>query len=152
MSRGFTHYWNRESWDASEASGWNLQWLASSLWERAGVGPGDAVYPVTLRDGTTYLGGRMIVDRVVSRAEALRILGTDDIWDAPLVALGRADASTGMDYNRIIPPEIVRRLRFDASGEERPPVLHGDVLDQQTLRGVRRLTPAARDLLEDLLA
>lgn len=149
--RGFTHYWNRESWENPRSRGGNLKWLASSLWERAGVKPGDPIYPVTFRDGHMYLLGRMTVDRVVTRPAAIQLLGANDIWEAPLVAIGRPEGTTDLNYSRSLPLEIVRQLRFDSAGEARPLVFVGDELDQQTLRGVRRLTPESVDLLDEAL-
>jgi hypothetical protein len=83
MPRYFTHYWYNATWEANRLSeGENLDYAASNQFRKRGVRPGDFVYVVTVKAGQILLAGRMHVDRVVSRAEALELLGTDDLWDA----------------------------------------------------------------------
>jgi hypothetical protein len=58
-----------------------------------------------------------------------------------------------MQFDRIIPLTIIKQIEFVSPiGEIKPPKFRaGDELDQQTLRGVRELTPESAALLDALI-
>ena len=106
---------------------------------------GDRIYVVTNQYGTLYLAGRMTAERIVGQREAERQLG-GDLSPATEHVIG-VDG-TPMKFDRAAPDGVVRRLQF---GDGRPLVFRRGRLDQQTLRGVRRLTSESASLLDALL-
>ncbi|MGE3595805.1 MAG: HNH endonuclease [Dehalococcoidia bacterium] len=143
--RFFTHYWQNDTW-AAHGEG-QLNATASNQFRRSGVAPGDAVYVVTVIEGILYVGCRLVVDEVVSRREAARRLGTSDLWNASDFVLAKRAERFLPD--RAVPRSVVERLRFVP--DRKPKFKKAGVLDQQTLRGIRELTPASARLLDEVL-
>ena len=82
----FTHYWEGNTCDAMFADGLDgdtLDHAADKLFTQRGVGPGDKIYVVNNLRGNLVLIGRLEVDKIVSQAEAERVLGDNNLWDAP---------------------------------------------------------------------
>jgi hypothetical protein len=148
MTRHFTHYWANATWHRTLGShaGSPLDHCASSLFLNRGVRTGDCLYVVTVRHGRLLLGARMRVTEITNRPTARRRLGAD-VWDAPDHAFG--EAGTPLRHDLTVPDAVVKNLRFAPSGS--PLRFVGRRLDQQTLRGVRELTPGSAALLDQLL-
>ena len=99
--------------------------------------------------------GRMKVGQVVDREQASRLLNNPDLWEGDVWCVSAPEDATEADFDRIVPDDIARRLRFlrangDVSGlvyDARDP----SRIDNQTLRTVRELTPASAGFLDDLL-
>jgi hypothetical protein len=153
MPRYFTHYWSNSTWEGNrDSEGENLDHAASNQFRKRGVRPGDFVYVVTVEAGQILLAGRMQVDRVVSRDEAMELLGTDDLWDAEDQVIAAPGTGLPMRFDRPVPLEVTRRIRFLVGGKDEPLVFRTPTrLDQQTLRGVRQLSPDSARLLDELL-
>jgi hypothetical protein len=83
--RSYTTYWKNETWDdhASEIpNGDPLDHTASNKFRDRGVSARDSVYVVTVKQGRLFVAGKMIVGQVCGRADAEKILGTTNVWDA----------------------------------------------------------------------
>lgn len=137
----FTHYWSNETWNtAPNLEGQLLAYVAGNMFSKRGVHAGDTIYVVTVIKGQLYLCGKMEVGRFCSRTEAAQALNyaPEDMWEAReyLVAV----QATPMHFDRAIPAEVVRSLEFISDASK--PVFSGlDHLDQQTMRGVREISP-----------
>jgi hypothetical protein len=151
----FTHYWKNDTFDQMKASGHEgepLNHTAGNSFANAGVKKGDAVYVITVKKGELFLVGRMTVSQVVhSDAEARRLLGYD-VWSADDHLIATKGECTPMKFRRRIAANIVQQLRFE--NKEGPKALtfkSSGGLDQQTLRGVRKLTSSSAGLLDSIL-
>ena len=152
MTRYFTHYWTNQTWEHGRTSGYDrVEHTAGNMFRKRGVGSEDYIYIITVVEGRLLLGGRMEVEQIMNRDEAVGLRGPD-LWDAADHAIGKAESDSGMNFDRIVPDEVVRELRFMAGGKVVEPVFKGiDRLDTQTMRAVRELTPASSELLERLM-
>lgn len=155
MFRYFTHYWSNDTWrifSEYNAPGDLLDHAASNLFRKRGVAPGDSVYVVTVLQGALYLLGKMRIAMVCDVDEAAAALETtpESLWDADDHVV--ADAATPLAFDREMPQRITASLLF-LSGDDEKPVKFDrrGAVDQQTMRGVRELTPASAALLDTLL-
>lgn len=146
MARAFTQYWKDTpgNWDSDSGS---LYHSASNAFRKRGVQPGDKLFIVTVSQGRLYLGGVLVVDKLMGMRDAKRRLGKD-IWEAN-------DHVTARDrqpfYNDLrVPLKTVQALRFE--GDKALVFKTPGKLDQQTLRGIRELTAESASKLEDVLA
>lgn len=151
----FTHYWDGNTCDAMFAHGLDgdmLDHTAGKLFTQRGVGPGDKIYVVNNFQGNFVLIGRLEVDKIVSQADAGRLLNDTELWDAPEHVIAKPGTATPMRFERIVPVELTKQLMFQGTkGFEAPKFESEDRLDRQTLRGVRRLSDGSARLLETLL-
>jgi hypothetical protein len=145
----FTQYWQNDTWDAARGDGDRLHYVGGNEFRKRGVEPGDFVYVVTNQQGKMYVAARMVVEKITDAAEARRLLKTDDLWPADEHVIGRDGTLKRFDIR--VPDDDARRLRF---GSDELPLVFArpDVLDQQTLRGVRRLSSESASILNNLLA
>jgi hypothetical protein len=146
--RYFTQYWTKKTWESvrKDDPAHALAYVAGSQFRERGVQPGDCIYVVTNLNGQMMLAGRMRVARITNLKEARRKLGCEP-WDAPDQVFGSEGTIT--DFDRVVPNDIVRSLRF---GPEGAALVFADArLDRQTLRAVRELTPNSARLLDELL-
>lgn len=110
---------------------------------------------MSILHGQLLLGGRLTVETILPRSEAVKRLNTDALYeDAKDWAIGMTEECTPLDLNRQLAPNITRRLRFVApSGPAKSPQFVSETeLDGQTTRGVRQLTPDSAELLELVIA
>lgn len=155
MPRHFTHYWANQTWKdhaRTATTGELLDHAASNQFAERGVSAGDSVYIVTVFGGVLHLLTRIEVDLVGDAEAAAARLGcaAADLWDASDHIAARA--AVGMDFERDVAPGVAARLRFVTPAGPAPLKWRvQDVIDQQTLRGVRELTPASAHLLDALL-
>ena len=153
--RHFTHYWSNDTWQAYRATatdGELLDHIAGNVFTERGVSPGDMVYVVTVLRGALHLLGKLQVAFVADAETAAAALGTtpDHLWEADDHVV--ADAATPMDFDRQVPLSVAEQLRFVSGDDEPKPMkFKGGMIDQQTMRGVRRLTPQSALLLDGLL-
>lgn len=148
MGHAFTVYWRNETWDreAVNTTGQPLVHTAGNEFSRRGVQPGDRIFIVTNRSGMMYVAGAMTVDSIVDRATAEKRLGSD-LWEADEHVLGRD--GTILNFDRAVSSEVAADLRF---GDDEPLVMdENGLIDQQTLRGVRRLRPDSAAILEGIV-
>lgn len=155
MPHYFTHYWSNDTWryHAETATpGELLDHAAGNLFRKRGIAPGDSIYVVTVLHGALYLLAKMRVAMVCDVDEAAAALETvpELLWDADDHVV--ADAATPLAFDREVPRDTTARLLFVAGGDEKPVKFdrQGRV-DQQTMRGVRELTPTSAALLDSLL-
>jgi hypothetical protein len=140
----FTQYWKNATWESHGNT--DLVFTASNEFRKLGIKSGDKIFIVTNIRGTLHLGGQLTVLKLVDAQEARKLYGKD-VWKAADYAVGTSP--TLFNINRPIPPTITRALRF---GDDKPLVFtRQGRLDQQTIRGVRRLKPASAKLLDSLL-
>jgi len=154
--KNYTCHWQFKYWKpAHNPPGVPIIAAGSNKFVERGVKPGCRLYIVSLKGGLLYLGGRMTVDRVVSRSAAIRILGNDNLYDeAEEWALGIASAGTPLVLDRVLDPEVTAQLRFRSpSGEIKSPFFKSaGILDNQATRGVREVTEQSAQLLEEIIA
>jgi hypothetical protein len=144
MGRAFTHYWTCDSWEGYRGD--LVTYTAANLFRRRGLKTGDRIYIVSNLDGRVRLGAAIDVAAVVGRAEAKKRFGRE-VWDASDFAIAITPVS--FDPDQEVPTVIASRLRFLPSGKG---LKHAKGrLDQQTLRGLRELTPESAMLLEGVL-
>ena len=150
--RHYTHYWNTSTCEFQPAG--VLDHTAGNDFGRTGVQPGDFVYVTNILRGRLRFIGRMQVQRIVSYDEACRLLDCD-LWEADEHCIAVPETATRMSFERYAPLETARRLRFvRADGTIIGLTFRaGDpqLLEQQTLRSVRRLTPESAELLDELI-
>lgn len=124
----------------------------SNSFRKRGVSVGDSVYIVSLSAGQLYLGGRMVVQRIVSRPEAVRLWNNDSLYDAEEWIVDPEESGTLLHLHRRLSPALTKRLRFvSSSGPKEPFFVSETELDNQTTRGVRELTPESGALLDRII-
>jgi hypothetical protein len=146
--RYWTSYWRENNWLVNEEYA-SLRGSGGSFRKR-GVSKGDSLYVVSLRAGQLLLGGRMTVDRIVTRQEAQRILHRKNLYDAEDWAIAKDGSGTPLHHNRQLAPEVAKQLRF-LSGRPELLFTNGSDLDRQTLRVPRELTNESSILLDDII-
>jgi hypothetical protein len=153
--RSFTHYWSNATWQqhaASASAGELPDHAASNLFRARGIQSGDQLYIVTLRHGALYLLTKLRIAAVCDVEEAADHLATapELLWEAEDHVV--ADAAAPADFDRTVPLAVAQALRFVSSGETKPLKFQADdLIDQQTLRGVRELTAESAARLDALL-
>src|SRR5215471_5970457 len=156
-NRYFSHYWLEETcrWEKEHYAGQPFKHTASNLLRKRGVKPGDFIYGWSFNDGKLYIIGRMQVGRFVTQreADALYKSAEDWAWEATDHVFAKPGTATPMTFNKVVPPNLVRKLSFlDPTGEVKSPkfIANGKA-DPQTFRAVRELTPETAVLLDRLL-
>jgi hypothetical protein len=154
MTRYWTCHWQNRYWRGDVNPEYEPVCASgSSSFRKRGVSVGDVVYIVSLADGQLFLGGRMTVKQIVSRAEAARIRDNDHLYDADKWIIGDEECGTPLNLHRRLTPEVSRRLRF-VSPRSEPKVLFfvsESRLDVHATRGVRELTPGSAALLDRII-
>lgn len=151
VSQAFTHYWTRAVLRAAEGDeGEPLVHTASNVFIDRGVERGDRIYVVTVKNGGLYLLGRLVVGVVCDLEYAAAALGYAP-WEADDHLL--ASECTALRFDRRISHDVASRLTFEgARGPVKLAYKDIGVLDEQSLRGVRQLTDASADVLDQQLA
>lgn len=149
MSSAFTHYWSEST---SVAEGELLDHTAGNRFVRSGVTTGDRIFCITVRKGIPILIGRMIVSRPpVSFEEASELLPYEP-WEAEEHLIAEDGTASVQSLSREIPLPVLQKLRFESpSGKTALKFVSHNRLDQQTFRGVRKLTPMSVQELEALI-
>jgi hypothetical protein len=155
MVRYWTNHWLHRSWRGDVNAEYEpICHAASNNFRRRGVSPGDIVYIVSLADGQLFLGGRMTVQRIVSREQAARIQQTDNLYEGEEHIIGEEGEGTPLNLHRILAPAISRQLQFVSSNSNPKSLFfHSDThLYGQATRGIRELTPDSAALLDRIIA
>jgi hypothetical protein len=154
MKRFWTCYWQNCTWRPDVNAEYEpTRSSLSDTFRKHGVSVGDVAYIVSLIDGQLFLGGRITVSRIVSRARAVRILGHSNLWRAKECIIDDEGGSI-FNLHRRLAPALTRQLHF-LSPKHGPIGLRfvsNTNLDVQTARGVRELTPESAALLERIIA
>jgi hypothetical protein len=155
MTRYFTHYWQNETWFRGQEEsykGQQLSYCASNLFRERGMKTGDEVYVVTVLSGALYVCAKMVVANVFDVDDAAAYLGRnpDDLWEANDYIV--PSYSSPKRFDLAVPLTLTARLKFLTNGEARSLKFSAPgLLDQQTLRGVRELTPESAAELDEIL-
>lgn len=125
----------------------------SNMFLKRGVAAGDVAYVVSLADGYLLLGGRMTIKRIVSRRDAVRIRGTNRLYDAAEWIIDDNQEGTPLNLHRRLAPSLSRELRLlSPSGEEKVLFFTSETqLDGQATRGVRELSVSSAALLDRII-
>jgi hypothetical protein len=154
MTRYWTCHWQNRYWrDDVNPKYKPVCSSGSNSFRKRGVSVGDVVYIVSLADGQLYLGGRMTVKRIVSRAEAVQIWDDDNLYDADEWIIDEEESGTPLNLHRCLAPEVSRQLCFVSSRSEPKGLffVSESHLDVQATRGVRELTPESVALLDQII-
>jgi hypothetical protein len=151
----YTMLWRQDTWRSmrDRGEGGDLQWAASNLFTKRGVSAGDRVFVVGTHERQLILIGALTVDSVTSSPLEVRARsGAVPSWPAKEYVLAAEGTGTPLDFSNVVALPILRSLQFGTPNRSRGLVFQDDGrLDQQTLRGVRKLTPASGLLLEGQL-
>jgi len=154
MSRFFTCHWKFNQWRSNE-EGSPISAAGHTSFGGVEDHQGHKVYIVSISERHLFLGGRMTVDRIVSREEAVRITGNDGLWDAPVWVIGDPKNGTPLNTHRRLSPELSQKLLFLKARSAPVGLFFIDhartKLDAQTTRVVRELTPESAALLDEIL-
>lgn len=153
MIRYWTTYWQSRFWRPDvnpELAPFDLS--GSNRYSQRGVSAGDCVFVVSMKNGQLHLGGRMIVSEIVSHEAAIELSGSDELYDASEWIVARDGTGSPLALGRYLEPAATRRLRFQTSSGVRGLKFksHSN-LDEQTLRGVRELTPESAKILDRIV-
>lgn len=149
MPSAFTHYWSEST--AFEDGDLFIH-TAGNRFVSAGVDTGDTVFGISVRRGTPILVGRLIASSPPVSFEVAQELLPYEPWDADEHIIAVDGSASTQSSERVIPIDILRKLRFESpSGVSALKWVSESRLDQQTFRGVRRLTPESAELLESLI-
>ncbi len=158
MPRFFTHYWKNSTCNhyryVLRSGGEPLNGVAGNLFSVKQIKEGDVIFVVSVFSGMLFLVGALTVEYICGKDEAANAwdCSPDEMWDAKDYAV--AKCSTEKNYDCLIPLEITKSLRFIAADRTLRPLdfVTEDQLHQQTLRGVRELTPESAHLLTNILS
>jgi hypothetical protein len=152
--RFWTCHWQNRLWHPDINEEYDpVDCSASNSFTKRGVSIGDFVYIISLAEGKLMLGGRMVVGQIVSHKEALRILRTENLYEADEVVIAEEGTGTPLHLHRRLTPALARQLRF-VSPRSEPKALFfvsTNRLDNQATRGVRELTPESAALLDKII-
>ena len=153
MARFWTSHWRFCYWRPEvNRDGEPTCSSGSNSFRKRGVSVGDTVYIVSLGAGQLYLGGRMVVKGIVSRAEAVRLWRNDNLYDAEEWIVDPEKSGTLLDLHRRLSPALAKQLRFIShSGLKDPCFVSETELDNQATRGVRELAPESAALLDRII-
>jgi hypothetical protein len=151
--RFWTCHWQFRYWRADvNHEGRPVRSSGSNNFHKRGVSAGDVVYVVSLGAGQLYLGGRMIVKRIVTRPEAVRLWNNPNLYEAAEWVVDPEQAGTVLNLHRRLAPALTKKLRFVSKEGPKSPCFVSDTeLDNQATRGVRELTPESAALLDRII-
>jgi hypothetical protein len=165
-----------QTWDPQTANdmrrdGGRLEHTGSNQFMERGIMPGDRLFIAYIGDddpnpkGRLFLVGRLVAASPsdlglaagergwLTKAEASKVLGVADFWDAKFHVIARDATASLREFDREVEPALLPALRFlvrDGSDWAHSYLkLQPDgALKQQTLRRVRRLHPESAQHLE----
>jgi hypothetical protein len=153
MDRYWTCHWQFRYWRPDvNREGMPIRSSGSNSFQKRGVSKGNSVYVVSLSGGQLYLGGRMIVKDIVPRHVAVRLWGSDNLYDADEWIVDPDEQGTPLHLHRRLAPALTKRLRFESKAGPKEPFFISDTeLDNQATRGVRELTRESAALLDRVI-
>jgi hypothetical protein len=153
VNRFWTSHWQFRFWRPDiNREGQPVRSSGSNGFRKRGVSVGDSVYIVSLSAGQLYLGGRMVVKRIVSRSEAARLWNNDNLFDLEEWIVDPKETGTLLDLHRRLSPTLTKQLRFMSSTGPKEPFFASETeLDNQATRGVRELTLESAALLDRII-
>src|SRR5438876_1049582 len=113
LARYWTQHWQNRGWRNEVNPEYeSLNHTAANTFRKRGVSVGDSVYVFSMMGGQLFLGGRMVVKRVVFMDEAVRILKTTNLYEAREHLIGDKKVGTPLNLHRRLAPALSKRLRF----------------------------------------
>jgi hypothetical protein len=152
-TRYWTCHWQIKDWrpDVND-EGQPIDHNAGNSFRKLGVASGDHIYVISLKGGQLFLGGRTVAGRIVDTAEAVRELGTDNLWNGQEHLLSQKGSGTRLDLHRRLSPELTRQLKFIfKDGPRQLFFVSANELYNQATRGVKELTPQSAELLDRII-
>lgn len=138
--RHFLQYWKH--YNPKHEFNNPLRFAASAQFVR--MSPGDVLWIVALKEGRLTLLGRLVIDRIINRENAIKELD-GDIHIAPPYAI--AKQGTIHDSVEIDIQGLAAQLRFN-SPKGKLKLSKPDFTNGQQLQTVREVTPDTVSLLE----
>lgn len=153
MPRFWTCHWQFRYWRPEiNGEGGSVASSGSNIFRKRGVSVGDVAYVISMGSGQVYLGGRMVVKKIISREEAAQLWDSDSLYDATEWIVDPDREGTPLNLHRRLAPEVTRQLRFvSKDGAKGPFFVSESELDKQAVRGVRELTPESAALLDRII-
>ena len=156
MTKYYTQYWNNETWyreSEQQQEERICEHIASNLFRKKAIKVDDVVYVVTIIAGKLFVSSKMVVEIVCNKMEAATALNMDanELWDAADHIV--AKAATIMNFDLEVPFYITKDLLFKTPDGTTKKLLFdsNEVLNTQTLRGVRELTRESAQQIDSLL-
>ncbi|MET9520509.1 hypothetical protein [Streptomyces sp. NPDC002994] len=171
MSNSYTTLWTNDLCRQLEQSGYAGQRLTmlfggphQSLpsFQRAGVQPGDRIYPLRVLRTRLHVLGAMEVARIIPYEDAGTVLHDDDYaklldW-RPLKVGCVTEVVTGppgspLAFGTTVPPYLLERLTYTSRRGERTLkyIEEGRLIRSVSLQGIYRLAPASASELRQLV-
>jgi hypothetical protein len=152
MNQYWTHYWTQPCLEAHRGqAGIELIHTAGNQFRIRGVSDGDFVYCLSAVAGSVILIARIkIHDKIRSQQEADEYFG-EPVWTATDHLIALPGNGSIQDYDREVPMNVLRNLRFITQKGETKIKFQGDGIDQQALRQVRQLTVMSARLLDKII-
>jgi hypothetical protein len=148
MAQFFTYCWQHREM-LLKRDGEPVYAAYGSQFARRGIVPGDEVYIVSVHSGRVHLLGKMLVRAVTHSADDYRRLVGREPYPAAEYLVAEACTPARLVP---LPHELARGLRF-LRGNKLVGLTFRDeaLVDRQSLRSVRRLSPASAAALDQLL-
>lgn len=114
------------------------------------VAVGDVIWIITVEDGLLLLAARFPVEQLVDREEAMKILGTDDVWESARHAI--CGEKNAIPMNILCINNIVPALNFSTKKGASKILSEDDygTYDGKRLQTMRCLAPDSVDLVEKI--
>jgi hypothetical protein len=189
VANAYTIFWTHDRYNTLRRLGWTGRQMETLFggphtsepsFIRAGVCPGDLVYPITVRSGVLYVLGRARVRRMLTlnnyieqhsdlfsldRCEPLAKTKAFDRYRIahPAVAslaptctdeVVECEESTPLRFDLTIPPDLLARLRYRSQRRERDLSKHlrdGRLVSSIAVQGIYRLSEPSACELEALV-
>jgi hypothetical protein len=154
MARYWTCHWQNRFWrDEVNHEYSPCCSSGSNLFLKRHVSIGDFAYIISLVDGQFLLGGRMTIKQIITRNEAVRFWGNENLYDADEWIIDEEESGTPLNFHRSLAPEVTRRLRFvSPKTGSRGLFFKSDThLDGQATRGVHELTAESAALFDRII-
>lgn len=154
MSKSWICHWQYKGWNPDVNGEYEpLCSSGNNTFTKRGVKAGDVLYIVSLFNGQLYLGGSMTVKRLVSRAEAVKVFKTENLWEADEWAIDDDRTGTPLNFHRRLAPSLTRRIRFVSSKDGEKGLCFEDErnLNGQATRSLLLLTSETTDLLDKII-
>ena len=153
MARFWTYHWQFRLWRTKHnPEGGPVRSSGSNSFRKRGVSVDDTVYVISLGGGQLYLGGRMLVQDIVTRSAAMRHLKRRNLHSAKQWILGSESAGTPLHLRRRLSPALTKQLRFILrEGPRAPLFVSNSKLHNQATRGIREITPESAALFERII-
>ena len=154
MVRYYTHYWQNATWKhmvkiKKEVKDYKLARAGSNMFRNRNVKVGDYVYVVTVINGELYLGGRICVEKILDQKQVEEYHDWGyEIWTSDDHIVSSLDKAMDFIPDRRIPADSVKNIKFHTRSGPKPLKFVNEMIDRQTLRGVRRLTEESTKLLD----